>query len=264
MFKLILSIIILSQSMLYAHCDGCNAKEHISTGTLSGNIKYDGKRPPYYNPDYNGKMLINMNADNICGSSHPNGKTIPESFIVDENLNFKNVLVYIKNIDYSGGVPAEAVVLDQKGCLYSPHVFGIMKGQELNIKNSDNTMHNIHSFPNVNKSFNSGHPQGVPDLKQSFSESEDFPFVIKCDVHPWMNAWALVLDHPYFAVTDENGNYKIENIPPGNYEVVVWQEYFWGKYKKEKYTFDQSTHIKKVEIQNAVDTIENFVFTKPK
>ena len=205
----------ISQSSLLAHCDGCSEKEHSINGTLTGNVKYDGKRPPYYKPGYDGKMLINMNADAICGKSHESGKSIPESFIVDEDLNFKNVFVYIKNIDYSGPTPTDPVLLDQKGCIYTPHAFGIMKGQELQIRNSDNTMHNIHSFPEVNKSFNSGHPQGVPDLKEIFNEKEDYPFTIKCDVHPWMNSWVLVSDHPYFAITDDEGNYTVPFVSLG-------------------------------------------------
>ena len=138
-----------------------------------------------------------------------------------------------------------------------------MKGQELQIRNSDNTKHNIHSFPEVNKSFNSGHPQGVPDLKEIFNEKEDYPFTIKCDVHPWMNSWVLVSDHPYFAITDDEGNYTIENIPPGNYEIIVWQEYFWNKYKKGKYTLEQAVFNESVEISSSKVTTADFTFKKP-
>ena len=161
-------------------------------------------------------------------------------------------LVYLKDVSYDGGVPSEPAVLDQKGCIYMPHVFGMVAGQELLIKNSDATLHNIHSMPKVNKEFNFAMPKVVKEKKSTFSLSEPDPFYIKCDVHPWMKSWVLVSDHPFFAVTDENGNFSIEGIPAGTYEVVCWQE-----------KFGKRTITKKVTIGDG-DTTENFVFSRPK
>ena len=154
---------------------------------------------------------------------------------------------------YSGGIPSEPAVLDQQGCIYVPHVFGMMAGQELLIKNSDATLHNIHSMPKVNKEFNFAMPKVVKKKKASFAKSEPDPFYIKCDVHPWMKTWVLVSDHPYYAVTDKSGNFSIDNIPPGTYEVVCWQEKFGSK----------RALTSKVTIGEG-DTNKDFVFSRPK
>ncbi|MBC8310821.1 MAG: hypothetical protein H8E72_00805 [Candidatus Marinimicrobia bacterium] len=188
----------------------------VAAGTLKGNVNYQGKTPK--------KKTLKMGADPVCGSSHK-GKVFNESFIVDDKNNLANVMVWLKDVKYTGAVTATPAVLDQNGCLYSPHVQGIMKGQELLIKNSDATLHNIHSMAKTNSQFNFAMPKVVKEKKVSFEKTED-PFYIKCDVHPWMKAWVGVFDHPYFAVTDANGNFSIENIPAGTYEVIAWQEKF--------------------------------------
>ena len=243
MLKTFLSIIIVSQGFLFAHCDGCGPHEHKSGGTLIGNVKYQGKVPK--------PKPLKMDADPVCGSSHE-GKVHSESFIVDENMNLKNVLIWFKDISYDGDVTKEPAILDQKGCIYTPHVLGVMKNQKVIIKNSDATLHNIHSMANKNEQFNFAMPKVVKEKETKFTEVEE-PFYIKCDVHPWMKSWVLVQDHPYFAVTDENGNYKIDNIPPGTYEVIAWQE----KFKMKR------SIVQTVEIKDSSETTQNFTFVKP-
>lgn len=186
----------------------------LPAGNLSGTVTYSGKPPK--------KKSLKMDADPICSSAHRE-KVYAESFILNDENQLANVLVSLKNVPYDGGTPKESVVLDQKGCIYSPHVFGILKDQELLIKNSDPTMHNIHSMAKVNDQFNFAMPKVVKKKKVTFQKTED-PFYIKCDVHPWMKAWTTVTDHPYFAVSDTNGKYEITGIPPGTYEVEFWHE----------------------------------------
>ena len=150
---------------------------------------------------------------------------------------FNSTTLFAQNESTMTNMSAEeyhVVVTDQNGCIYNPHVFGMVAEQELLIKNSDATLHNIHSRPNVNKEFNFAMPKVVKEKKSTFAESEPEPFYIKCDVHPWMKAWVLVSDHPYFAVTDSNGNFSIDGIPAGSYEVVCWQEKFKKKQKLKK------------------------------
>ena len=169
----------------------------LDAGTLKGHVKYDGKAPK--------PKRLRMDADPVCGSSH-SGPVRSENFKMAKDGSMQEALVYLKNVNYKGGVPSEPAVLDQQGCIYVPHVFGMMAGQELLIKNSDATLHNIHSMPKVNKEFNFAMPKVVKKKKASFAKSEPDPFYIKCDVHPWMKTWVLVSDHPYYAVTDEKGN----------------------------------------------------------
>ena len=216
---------------------------YVNAGTLKGHVKYEGKAPK--------KKRLRMDADPVCGSSH-SGPVLSENFKVADDGSMEEALVYLKNVSYSGGIPSEPAILDQKGCIYLPHVFGMVAGQELLIKNSDATLHNIHSMPKVNKEFNFAMPKVVKEKKATFKKSEPSPFYIKCDVHPWMKSWVLVSDHPYFAVTDEKGNFSIEGIPSGTYEVVCWQE-----------KFGKRTLTAKVTIGDG-DTTKDFVFTRPK
>ena len=216
----------------------------VEAGSLKGHVKYDGKAPK--------PKRLRMGADPVCGSSH-SGPVYGENFKMAKDGSMEDALVWLKNVDYSGGVPSNPAVLDQKGCVYVPHVFGMMAGQELLIKNSDATLHNIHSMPKVNKEFNFAMPKVVKKKKSTFTKSEPDPFYIKCDVHPWMKTWVLVSDHPYYAVTDESGNFTIDNIPAGTYEVVCWQEKFGSKRAL------QST----VTIGDG-STTKDFVFSRPK
>ncbi len=94
-----------------------------------------------------------MDADPVCGSSHKE-PVYNQSFIINEKGYLKNVMVYLKDVKYVGKAPETQAVLDQNGCMYSPHVQGMMKGQELLIKNSDATLHNIHGMPTINAEFN--------------------------------------------------------------------------------------------------------------
>ena len=215
----------------------------IDAGTLKGHVKYDGKAPK--------KKKLRMDADPVCGSSH-SSPVLSENFKMASDGSMAEALVYLKNVNYNGGVPSEPAVLDQKGCIYMPHVFGMVAGQELLIKNSDATLHNIHSMPKVNKEFNFAMPKVVREKKATFSKSEPDPFYIKCDVHPWMKTWVLVSDHPYFAVTDAKGNFSIEGIPAGTYEVVCWQEKFGKRTLTAEVTIGEG------------DTTKDFVFTRPK
>ena len=215
----------------------------VEAGTLKGHVKFDGKPPK--------KKTLRMGADPVCGSSH-SGPVYTENFKMTDDGSMEEALVYLRNVSYSGGAPKDPVVLDQKGCIYKPHILGMVAGQKLLIKNSDATLHNIHSMPNVNKEFNFAMPKVVKEKTTSFSKSEEDPFYIKCDVHPWMKSWMLVSDHPYFSVTDAKGNFSIEGIPAGTYEVVCWQE----KFKKKPLTAS-------VKIGDG-ETVQDFTFTRPK
>ena len=164
MLKTFLSILIFTQGLLFAHCDGCGTHEHKSAGSLSGNVKYQGKVPK--------PKPLRMDADPVCGSSHSE-RVFSESFIVDDNMNLKNALVWLKNVVYNGPILSDPAVLDQNGCVYQPHVLGIMKGQKLLIKNSDATLHNIHSMSKTNKQFNFAMPKVVKEKETTFDYSKE-------------------------------------------------------------------------------------------
>lgn len=223
----------------------------LNAGTLKGVVSYAGSNKT--------PKALKMDSDPVCGNSHE----IPpkkEDFILDENNNFKNVLVWlVKGVNYEGELTSNPAVIDQVGCMYTPHVNAFTTGQKVLIKNSDKTLHNVNSKSKINESFNSAQPAGVPDIEKTFTSAED-PFYIKCDVHPWMKAWVLVKDHPYFAITDENGNYSIENVPPGKYGVVFWQEKL-SNLPKKKYVAVSNTAT--ITIEEDKETIQNYTFEKP-
>lgn len=212
-------------------------------GEVSGNVKYAGKPPK--------AKKLRMDADPVCASSHQEAAK-SESFVVDANGNLANVLVYLKDVKYSGSVPTKAKTLDQAGCVYTPHVLGIQAGQPVKILNSDATMHNIHGLPKVNREFNFGMPKTLKEKSMVYSKAEDV-FVVKCDVHPWMKSYTQVFDHPYFAVTDKTGNFSIANVPDGTYQLVAWQEKFGSKR-----TLSQNITVKSGK------AVANFEFSRPK
>ena len=164
----ILSIFLMIAN-LSAHCDGCGTKTEHAHGILKGNVKYQGGIPK--------PKPLRMDADPVCGSSHSE-RVFSESFIVDDNMNLKNTLVWLKNVSYNGPVLSDPAVLDQNGCVYKPHVLGVMKGQTVLIKNSDATLHNIHSMSDTNKQFNFAMPKVVKEKETIFDNVEE-PFYIK-------------------------------------------------------------------------------------
>lgn len=189
------------------------AVDPASAATITGTIKLDGMAPA--------AEPIKMNADPICVKAGAGSTT---EFFVTEAGGLGNVLVYVKEgVNGSYPAPTEPVVLDQKGCHYTPHVFGIMVGQPLQIVNSDPTLHNIHAIPKANSEFNTGQPIQGMKFDHTFTAKEVMvPF--KCDVHGWMNAHAAVLDHPFYAVSAKDGKFEIKGLPPGKYTIEAWHE----------------------------------------
>jgi plastocyanin len=136
-----------------------------------------------------------------------------------------NVFVYVKDGlgNYVYDMPTEPARIDQKECRYHPHVFGMRVGQPLEIVNSDPTLHNIHAIPKANQEFNNGQPIQGMKMTHTFTAKEVMvPF--KCDVHGWMNAYVGVLDHPYFAVSGNDGKFDIKTLPAGTYTIEAWHE----------------------------------------
>jgi hypothetical protein len=163
------------------------------------------------------KPEIPIQLDAICGKLQ--GKPVTtRHYVVGQGNGLANVFVYIKQGAPKTPATGEGPTLDQTGCMYEPYVMGVVTGQKFKIRNSDALLHNVHATPKTNKEFNFAQPTKGQVNERSF----DAPEVLvrmKCDVHPWMFAYVGVVDHPYFAVTDKDGNFTIKNVPAGKYTV---------------------------------------------
>jgi hypothetical protein len=188
------------------------------TFTVSGTVKLDGPVPAI-------KTNKEVMKDPNCCKLHAAAPE-KEDLLVDAAGGVKWAFVYVKN-GLEGKVftpPEQPVLIDQVGCLYKPHVFGIMAGQPLDVRNSDPTLHNVHAIPfGANREFNRGQPvQGQVD-RFKFS-TQEVPIMVKCEIHPWMRTWACVVENPFYAVTDAAGKFEIKNLPPGAYTLGFWHE----------------------------------------
>ena len=198
------------------------------TAAITGKVTFDGTPPK--------QKTMKTDADPLCQAMHADSPLKSEEVIVNENGTLLNVFVYVKSGLPAGKTyekPSTPVVIDQKGCQYHPHVFGMQAGQMLVIKNSDDTLHNIHALPNNNDEFNKGQPSGSADMKKTFTKPEVM-VKFKCDVHPWMSAYVGVLDNPFYSVTGTDGTFSLKNLPAGEYEIVAWHEKYGEQTAKVK------------------------------
>lgn len=189
-------------------------------GSVTGTITYDDRVPP---PGAGPFKPIQMDADPACKAKHTEPVPIGELVLGDGNT-LGNVFVQVKNPPAGNHTPPSTpVVIDQNGCIYHPHVAGVLAGQELMFKNSDGILHNVHGLPKQNREFNIGMPPTLKEKPVTLGKPEPL-FTVKCDVHPWMNAYVAVMSHPYFAVTGKDGKFSIDGLPDGSYEIEAWHE----------------------------------------
>ena len=184
-------------------------------GTIEASVTYAGA--PVIE-----KLKVNKDTEK-CGT-----EAVVEKVVVGGNKGLANAVVSVPGA--KGGAPkAVKATVDQHGCKFVPHVTAMMPG-EMDLKNSDDILHNIHTYSTANPSINKAQPK----FKKVMAEKFEKPEMIKltCDVHSWMLGWVAVMPSPFFGVTDANGVTKIDNVPPGKYTVEVWHETL-GKQTKD-------------------------------
>lgn len=192
-----------------------------TTGSFSGRVVLDGEPPEL--PVLARADDENLKDKEVCGMAD-----VPDdSLLIGQDKGIANVFLYLRRAPkgFKQEPPTEPVVLDQKGCVFTPHTALIQTGQPVMVKSSDGVQHNVHTFPARNQGVNilikPNDQDGVP-LEYARAESE--PIQVKCDIHAWMASYHLVLDHPFMAVTDDAGSFRIEGLPVGDYEFRVWHE----------------------------------------
>lgn len=188
--------------------------EPAGTATISGAVNFEGSAPE--------RTPLDVNRECMEISEEP---PLSENVVVNENGTLRWVFVYVKEGlgDQTFSASQEPVVLDQEGCMYTPHMFGVQAGQPIQIRNSDPFQHNIHALPEQNRPFNFSQPMEGMESERTFQEPEVM-VRIKCDVHGWMEAWAGVVSHPYHSTTGEQGAFSLDNLPAGEYVVEAWHE----------------------------------------
>jgi len=191
------------------------ACQFAGAGEITGTITLKGTPPKE-------KDISPLKEDATCGPLHKGETPTTHFYVVGPKGELADVVVALQGVSgKSTGASAQPVILDQKGCEYSPQILAVQTGQKIVVKNSDPVLHNIHDLPNPD----SGNPEknmaqmpNGPELTFTFDKPEDF-LKFKCDVHVWMFAWVSIFDHPYFAVSAKDGTFKISNVPAGKYTV---------------------------------------------
>jgi plastocyanin len=189
-----------------------------AAANITGTITFAGKAPAL--------KPLPVDAEPVCHKKH-GGKPAPnEALVLGGGNSMGNVMVWVSKGLPAGKTypsPKTPVTLDQQGCVYVPHVMGIMVGQPYRILNSDGILHNIHTLPKINPAFNRGQPATVKEMTTTFAKPENM-FEVKCDVHPWMRAYIGVFTHPFFSVTKPDGKFSISGLEAGTYEITAWHE----------------------------------------
>ena len=191
--------------------------DEANAATVTGKVSFTGDKPTM--------RTIDMSANPACAREHTGGPQKSEEVVVNDNGTLRYVFVWVKQgvPDRQWPTPATKIELDQKGCMYTPHVIGLMTGQNFEIKNNDPTNHNIHPLPRINQEWNQSQPPKGEPLTKSFAR-EEVMIPVKCNVHPWMRSYIGVVSHPFFAVTGDDGTFTIKGLPPGNYTIEAWHE----------------------------------------
>lgn len=188
-----------------------------TAGSVTGLVRFEGAPP----------AAERLRFSNDCvKNAAPNPQS--DAVLVSAEGGLKNTFVYVRDglePGYAFDPPAGPAVLDQKGCVYSPRVLAVRVGQAIEVVNSDATLHNVHALPMANQEFNKSQPIQHSRLTHAFTAPEVMVRFM-CNVHGWMAAHVAVVDHPYFAVSDDTGRFEIKNLPPGSYTLEAWHEKF--------------------------------------
>ena len=188
-------------------------------GTLKGRVVYGGSYTPLAPLFAKGAAAKDLS---VCGA-----EAIPNESILVKDGGLANTFIYLDKIPKGATIPAvgDPILFDQKVCMFTPHAMVVRVKQTVKILNADGTLHNTHTYPKKNTQFNSAvQPNDRAGVDLTYGQAEKEPFSVVCDIHNWMVAYHLPLDHPFGAVTAADGTFEIKDLPAGKHEFKVWHE----------------------------------------
>jgi plastocyanin len=212
---------LASQEGDHKSCANIGGIDESGGGTVTGIVKFSGPKPAR-------KPLTGLTGNAYCNEHCKGQAPLEEKWVFGRNGDddtFANVLPPVsKGLEGKKfAPPKEPAVLDQSGCVYTPHVVGVMVGQTLQVRNSDATLHNVMANLRTNKAFNEGMGFKGGTIEKVFQNAE-FKADFRCFMHPWMVAYVHVMEHPYYAVTGLDGTFTLRGLPPGEYEIATLHE----------------------------------------
>jgi plastocyanin len=179
-------------------------------GTISGRVVFVGDAPAAR------KIKVTKDGEK-CGT-----EVSAEDLVIGADKGIQNAVVSVVGLKGAAPKPATPPAIDQKGCVFRPHVAIVGVGAPLDVFNNDGILHNFHTHGSKNAPMNRAQPAFRKKMTETFSQPEIMK--VSCDAHSWMSGWIVVTDHPYIGATDNAGAFKISDVPPGNHTVEVWHE----------------------------------------
>jgi len=240
----VVGLTMMACSISTLACSEANRELGATGGSITGKIVYEGKAPAM--------RPLPTEADPGCKALHTDKPLLSEFLVLGEGQSVANVLVYVVSGLTQGAtypLPTDVVEVSQKDCRYGPRMIALRAGQSIRFVNPDGLQHNVHPLPKVNREVNRAMSKTETEFTHTFPKPEAV-FRIKCDVHAWMEAWCGVFDHPYFAVTKDDGTFTIPGLPAGTYEIEAWHEALGTQRMKITVAADQAAPA-------------NFTFTRP-
>jgi plastocyanin len=215
MKRRLILITVVTASLLAVHGVRAGSPPTTTGATVRGTVRFEGKVPA--------PKAINMAADPVCAKEHPS-PIMAQEVVTNSNGDLQNVVVFVSDGlgDQEFDPPAQPATVEQKGCMYQPHVMAVRANQPLEVVNEDSTSHNIHPTPANNREWNKAEPPGTK-LEEAFAR-EEVAIPVKCNLHPWMRGYIAVFKHPFFGVTGKDGSFDLSNLPPGTYTIKAWHE----------------------------------------